>query len=157
MRLLQYSVGMKNGAFLCGKPHQLATTIHYPWSRCLLVLIPKRMQVSVHDLIYIIVRCFRVMRFLLCFGSEHIQLLGHFRLAGGEHMPIHTGYIDGFVSHARGNGGERETHVDQKGDVRVPQIRMRIRFTPAAFEPRCISLVRKYLVKGKIRSSGSGL
>lgn len=37
-------------------------------------------------------------------------------------MPIHTGYIDGFVSHARGNGGERETHVDQKGDVRVPQI-----------------------------------
>lgn len=35
-------------------------------------------------------------------------------------MPIHTGYIDGFVSHARGNGGERETHVDQKGDVRVP-------------------------------------
>ena len=80
------------------------------------------MQVSVHDLIYIIVRYFRVMRFLLCFGSEHIQLLGHFRLAGGEHMPIHTGYIDGFVSHARGNGGERETHVDQKGDVRVPQI-----------------------------------
>ena len=35
-------------------------------------------------------------------------------------MPIHTGYIDGFVSHARGNGGERETHVDQKGNVRVP-------------------------------------
>ena len=28
MRLLQYSVGMKNGAFLCGKPHQLAD--HYP-------------------------------------------------------------------------------------------------------------------------------
>lgn len=27
-RLLQYSVGMKNGAFLCGKPHQLAD--HYP-------------------------------------------------------------------------------------------------------------------------------
>lgn len=26
------------------------------------------------------------MRFLLCFGSEHIQLLGHFRLAGGEHI-----------------------------------------------------------------------
>ena len=60
------------------------------------------------------------MRLLFCFGSEHIQLLGHFCLAGGEHMPIHTGYIDGFVSHARGNGGERETHVDQKGDVRVP-------------------------------------
>lgn len=28
-------------------------TINYPWSRCLLVSIPKRMQVSVHDLIYI--------------------------------------------------------------------------------------------------------
>ena len=108
------------GLSFAESPINWLTTIHYPWSRCLLVLIPKRMQVSVHDLIYIIVRCFRVMRFLLCFGSEHIQLLGHFRLAGGEHMPIHTGYIDGFVSHARGNGGERETHVDQKGDVRVP-------------------------------------
>lgn len=145
------------GLSFAESPINWLTTIHYPWSRCLLVSIPKRMQVSVHDLIYIIVRCFRVMRFLLCFGSEHIQPLGHFRLAGGEHMPIHTGYIDGFVSHARGNGGEPETHVDQRETCECRRSWMQVHFTPAAFEPRCISLVRKYLVKGKIRSSGSGL
>lgn len=45
------------GLSFAESPINWLTTIHYPWSRCLLVLIPKRMQVSVHDLIYIIVRC----------------------------------------------------------------------------------------------------
>ena len=59
-----------------------------------------------------------------------------------EDMPIHTGYIDGFVSHARGNGGERETHVDQKGDVRVP-----LRYNYDKPEKTRISRVFGYLAR----------
>ena len=39
------------GLSFAESPINWLTTIHYPWSRCLLVSIPKRMQVSVHDLI----------------------------------------------------------------------------------------------------------